>query len=197
MTLFLDGSCDATQDKGACLEIMKEHMPQEEIVSLAVREPVEWDRVCRCLEDAEAIVLAADVYMDSVPSCVLSFLERIEQAVIAGESIGARFYAILYTKLYEGEQTSIAMGILKNFCIHANIAWGRGLGIGGDGIKAGPRRKHADYRSGPLREQALFIREKMEGTDAYINPQKVSRNSYMRRINHEGKKSSRIKIAQS
>ena len=46
------------------------------------------------------------------------------------------FMPILYTDLYEGEQTSVAMGILKSFCCHANITWGRGLGIGGSNMAA-------------------------------------------------------------
>ena len=151
-------------------------------------------------------MLAADVYLDSVSANVLGFLERVEQAVIGGESIGGKFYAVLYTELYEGEQTSVAMEVLKNFCVHANIAWGRGLGIGGNKVEAvlGRRRLWslfragtADFRQRSLHEQALFIGKKMQGTDVYVKPEEVSRKEYIRKMNHEMKKSNRVKIAQN
>ena len=195
-----------TSDSAACAERIRECAQGEELVSVKIEEDMDWDRVCRYLEDASAIVLAADVYLDSVSSSVLRFLERVEQAVIDGESIGGKFYAILYTELYEGEQTSVAMEVLKNFCIHANIAWGRGLGIGGNRVRAVSRKRSlwglfhkgtVDFRLRSLCEQALFIREKLQGTDVYIKPDEVSRKKYIRRMNHEMKKSNRVKIAQN
>lgn len=205
MILFLDGGYTPACDSEGCLESIRENT-DEEIVSVCIEENMDWNSMYRYLEDAEAIVLTADVHMDSVSARVLNFLQRVEQAVIDGESIGGKFYAVLYTELYEGEQTSIAMGILKNFCIHANITWGRGLGIGGNGIKAVADRRSlwgrfkkniSDFRAVPLQEHAMFIKERMQGTDEYINPQKISRGGYIRRINHESKKSNRIKIAQN
>ena len=172
---------------------------------MRVEESMDWNRVCRFLEDAQAIVLTADVYMDSVSPRVLGFLEKIEQAVIGGESIGAKFYAILYTDLYEGEQTSIAMAVLKNFCERANITWGRGLGIGGNNLNAALKRRilrkkndrdMSDFRLGFLREHALFIREKVQGTDVYINPDEVSRGQYIRQNNRQMKKNNRVNFTE-
>ncbi len=125
--------------------------------------------------------------------------------MIGGESIGGRFYAVLYTELYEGEQTSVAMEVLKNFCVHANITWGRGLGIGGNKIETLLRkdsfwgRLHkstSDFRTASLQEHALFIREKIQGTDVYIKPEEVSRKGYIRKINQKMKKSNRVKFFQ-
>ena len=185
---------------------MREYLQQEELITAKITENMDWNKICRYLEESQAIVLAADIYLDSVSSEVLSFLERVEQAVIDGESIGATFYAILYTELYEGEQTSIAMEVLKNFCLHANITWGRGLGIGGNKLEAdsGKRslwkhlEKHmVDFRLRFLQEQALFIRERIQGTDVYIHPKDVSRKEYIRKMNRRVKKNNRVKIAQN
>ncbi|MDE7030933.1 MAG: hypothetical protein K2P63_13365, partial [Lachnospiraceae bacterium] len=120
MILFLDGGYAASDSSAMCMESIRENVQQEELVTVRIDEEMDWNRVCRYLEDAHAIVLAADVYLDSVSARVLQFLERVEQAVIDGESIGGKFYAVLCTDLYEGEQTSVAMGVLKNFCVHAN-----------------------------------------------------------------------------
>ncbi|MDE7001979.1 MAG: hypothetical protein K2P73_17105 [Lachnospiraceae bacterium] len=206
MILFLDGGYTQVDGSAACAECIREYARDEELISVKIGGEMDWDRVYRYLEDAHAIVLAADVYLDSVSANVLGFLERVEQAVIGGESIGGKFYAVLYTELYEGEQTSVAMEVLKNFCVHANIAWGRGLGIGGNKVEAvlGRRRLWslfragtADFRQRSLHEQALFIGKKMQGTDVYVKPEEVSRKEYIRKMNHEMKKSNRVKIAQN
>ena len=113
MIFFFDGESAPMPDGGIWIRSISENTQNEELISVRVEEGMDWNRVCRFLEDAQAIVLTADVYMDSVSPRVLGFLEKIEQAVIGGESIGAKFYAILYTDLYEGEQTSIAN---EEFC---------------------------------------------------------------------------------
>ena len=185
MILFLDGGYTQTAGNEACAELIQECTQKEALVSVKIEENMDWNRVFRDLEDADAIVLAADVYL---------------------ESIGGRFYAVLYTELYEGEQTSVAMEVLKNFCVHANITWGRGLGIGGNKIETLLRkdsfwgRLHkstSDFRTASLQEHALFIREKIQGTDVYIKPEEVSRKGYIRKINQKMKKSNRVKFAQN
>lgn len=206
MILFLDGGYTLANGNEACADIIQQCIQKEEFISVKIEEDMDWNSVYRYLEDADAIVLAADVYLDSVPSGVLRFLEKVEQAVIGGESIGGRFYAILYTELYEGEQTSVAMEVLKNFCVHANITWGRGLGIGGNKMETlllkdsfwGRHHKSTpDFRTASLQEHALFIREKIQGTDVYIKPEEVSRKGYIRKINQKSKKSNRVKTAQN
>jgi len=201
MILFLDGGYTLPAGSVACVESIQQYAQREHLVSVKIADDMDWNCVCRYLEDAQAIVLAADVYLNSVSSTVLRFLERVEQAVIDGESIGGRFYAILYTELYEGEQTSVAMEVLKNFCVHANIIWGRGLGIGGNQVEEVLHshffKKAEDFRLRFLHEQALFIKERVQGTDVYINPKEVSRKRYIRKINHEMKKINRAKIAQN
>ncbi len=206
MVLFLDGGFVSAADQDFGVDSMRGYFRQEELITAKITESMDWNQICRYLEEAQAIVLAADVYLDSVSSEVLRFLERVEQAVIGGESIGATFYAILYTELYEGEQTSIAMEVLKNFCFRANITWGRGLGIGGNKLEVDSGKSNfwkrigkqmIDFRLGFLQEQALFVRERIRGTDVYIHPKEVSRKKYIRKMNRHVKKSNRKKIAQN
>lgn len=206
MILFLDGGCASATDQNFGVNSMREYFRQEGLLTAKITESMDWNQICRYLEEAQAIVLAADVYLDSVSSEVLRFLERVEQAVIGGESIGAIFYAVLYTELYEGEQTSIAMEVLKNFCFRANITWGRGLGIGGNKLEINSGKSNfwkwmgkqmVDFRLGFLQEQALFVRERIQGTDVYIHPKEVSRKEYIRKMNRRVKKNNRVKIAQN
>ncbi|MBO5033902.1 MAG: hypothetical protein J6C19_15970 [Lachnospiraceae bacterium] len=204
MILLLDGGYTSACDSKGCLESIRQNT-DEEVISVTIKDAVDWNSVLRYLEDAGAIVLAADVHMNSVPACVLRFLQKVEQAVIDGESIGGKFYAVLYTALYEGEQTSAAMEILKNFCVHANITWGRGLGIGGNGIKTVAKgglkgifwKNASDFKMRSLQEHVMFIKERVQGEDEYVDPKRISRGGYVRRINHETKKNHRVKIAQN
>lgn len=198
MILLLNGGVSLAGDDFGYLDMLKENIASEELVTVLIGGEPDWEQTHRCLEEAAAIVLVCGVCMDGVPSHVLRFLEEVEQAVIGGESIPGKFYAILHTDLYEGEQTGAAMGILKNFCRHANITWGRGLGIGGNRVK--PTKKpsllsllwqgcHRGIRLDvPIMEHAMFIREQMQGKDDYISPSCVSRAHYMRRVNHTGRK---------
>lgn len=191
---------------GWYLDKLRQYLVNEEIKSVDIDKEIDWDNTHRYLEEAAAIVLVCNVVLNSIPSQVLSFLEDIEQAVRNGESIPGRFYSLLYTDLYEGEQTVVAMGMLKNFCIHANISWGRGLGIGGNRILRAQkplifRRNRAnlnmEYFDISIREQAVHIREHMYGVEDYICPIGVTRIGYMRQINHEIRKKHRVNIVEN
>lgn len=192
MILLLNGGVDIGENGFRYLEKLKENMNAEETVTIFLDGEIDWERTNRCLEEAAAIVLVSGVCMDGVPSRVLRFLEAVEQEVIGGESIPGKFYALLYTDLYEGEQTGTAMGILKSFCRHANITWGRGLGIGGSRMKPGRnlglllpgrKRRGCSHLDVPIMEHAMFIRECMQGRDGYISPACVSRKNYMWHVN--------------
>ncbi|MCM1184026.1 MAG: hypothetical protein NC337_11695 [Roseburia sp.] len=198
MIVLLNGGVPLAGDDYEYLDKLKENIASEELVTVPIGGETDWDWTHRCLEEASAIVLVCGVCMDGVPSHVLRFLEEIERAVIGGESIPGKFYAILHTDLYEGEQIAAAMGILKNFCRRANIMWGRGLGIGGSCVKPGKKPTlfsllwqgccgglHTDVS---IMEHAMFIREQMQGKDDYISSACVSRSNYMRYVNRAGRK---------
>lgn len=198
MILLLNGGVDIGEDGFRYLDKLKENMAFEEQVTILIDGGIDWERTNRCLEEAAAIVLVCGVCMDGIPSHVLQFLEAVEREVIGGESIPGKFYAILYTDLYEGEQTGAAMSILKSFCRHANITWGRGLGIGGNRMQSGMkwglmslfglRRRIRGCLDVPLMEHAMFIRERMQGKDGYISSAGVSRANYMRYVNRASRK---------
>ncbi|MDE6909849.1 MAG: hypothetical protein K2P44_05200, partial [Lachnospiraceae bacterium] len=57
-------------------------------------------------------------------------------------------------------------------------------------------RDMSDFRLGFLREHALFIREKVQGTDVYINPDEVSRGQYIRQNNRQMKKNNRVNFTE-
>lgn len=211
MILFLNGGI--SQDRNIwCINKLKNYIKTEEINTMNITEDIDWYELLYKLEQVSAVVLACDVHMDSIPAAVVTFLEKIEKEVINGAFIPGKFYAILHTSLYEGEQTELAMSMLKNFCDRANILWGCGLGIGGNQIiyaqpKVTCKKKWFGIKIDesslisaievPVAELAMRIREHSQVDDEYYTPVDISRSVYMRFVNKEAKRFHRVKMAQN
>ena len=61
MILFLDGGGTLAARDVACVEIIRKHTQSEELISIKIEDNMDWDRVCRLLDDANAIDPARDV----------------------------------------------------------------------------------------------------------------------------------------
>ncbi|MGE5678329.1 MAG: hypothetical protein ACM3ZR_09775 [Pseudomonadota bacterium] len=78
-----------------------------------------------------AWVFAFPLYVDGIPSHLLSCLCEMEQSGIDCKDI--RVYAIVNCGFFEGKQNCNALAILKNWCDKVGLAWGAGIGFGGGG----------------------------------------------------------------
>lgn len=78
-----------------------------------------------------AWVFAFPLYVDGIPSHLLSCLCKMEHIGIDCENI--RVYAIVNCGFYEGKQASNALAIIKNWCDKTGLVWGAGIGFGGGG----------------------------------------------------------------
>lgn len=45
-------------------------------------------------------------------------------------------FALINCGFYEGHQASLALEMMKNWCVNTGILWGQGIGIGGGGMLA-------------------------------------------------------------
>lgn len=90
-------------------------------------------------------VFAFPLYVDGVPSHLLSCLCKMEQFGIDCKSI--HVYAIVNCGFFEGKQTRNALSILKNWCNKTGLVWGAGIGFGGGGSLA--YMKSVPLGSGP------------------------------------------------
>ncbi len=79
-------------------------------------------------------VFAFPLYVDGIPSHLLSCLKQIEGVGFGGKSI--HVYSVVNCGFYEGVQNRIALKILNNWCIKAGFIWGMGIGLGGGGALA-------------------------------------------------------------
>lgn len=82
------------------------------------------------LRECDAIVLAFPLYVDGVPSHLLSCLCQLEKFFIGVKKKEIRVYSLVNCGFYEGHQNKIALEILENWCEKAGIKWGQGIGIG-------------------------------------------------------------------
>ena len=101
-----------------------------EKVTEKLRTPADYDRILEQLRGAQAVVFGVPLYVDSIPSHVLRFMEKMD--VFCREN-GLRLsvYCIANNGFIEGKQNEPMMQIFENFCVRAGLSWGGGVGIGG------------------------------------------------------------------
>jgi len=92
--------------------------------------------------EADLLVLAFPLYVDSLPSPVLNWLvscERLRsETARAGTTLRPQaMVAAANCGFYEGVQNENALAIVANFCTRAGIEWRGGLGIGSGGMLKG------------------------------------------------------------
>ncbi len=90
----------------------------------------DYDRILNTLKDAGAVVFCLPLYVDCVPSHVLSFLKEMEK-FCHENSLKLNVYVIANNGYIEGVQSEALLQIFRNFCTRSGLLWGGGIGIGG------------------------------------------------------------------
>lgn len=88
------------------------------------------------LEEADLVVLATPLYVDSLPAPVTAMLEILARRAAAAAR-RPLFLAIVNCGFPEAVHTDTALAICRAFAQRANLDWLGGLGIGGGGMLAG------------------------------------------------------------
>ena len=101
-----------------------------EKVSVKLRTPADHDPILEQIREAQTVVFGLPLYVDSVPSHVLRFLEKME--VFCRENgLHPAVYCVANNGFIEGKQNEPLMRNFEHFCDRAGLAWGGGVGIGG------------------------------------------------------------------
>ena len=95
-----------------------------------LRSPADHARILEQLRDAQAVVFGLPLYVDSVPSHVLRFLEEME-TFCRENGLKFRVYCVANNGFIEGKQNEPLMQVLENFCVRTGLVWSGGVGIGG------------------------------------------------------------------
>lgn len=98
-----------------------------EVISLkSVRD---YNNIRNRLADIDTLVFATPVYVDSIPSTTLEYLQKLEQC-IACEAYKFNVYAITNCGFYEGHQCQFALKTYELWCEQAGVRFLGGIGIG-------------------------------------------------------------------
>lgn len=112
-------------------EAQKTGSPGAETVEVGAHTPSIQESALKELKDADAFLFACPLYVDGLPSHLLSCLMQLEKASF---SDGKKYvYGIVNCGFYEGVQAKTALEILANWCERTGLAWGGGVGVGGGG----------------------------------------------------------------
>jgi len=79
---------------------------------------------------SEAIILMFPLFVHSLPSNTLKMLIELEENIKQQKKNDLILYSVVNNGFYEGKQNNIAFEIIKNWCEHAGVKFGGGIGQG-------------------------------------------------------------------
>ncbi len=104
------------------------------LMDFTFNKPSVTEEEIKGLRGCRAWIFSFPLYVDGIPSHLISCLRQLEQARIGSED--THVYGIVNSGFYEGRQNRNALAILKNWCGKAGFVWGMGAGLGGGGALA-------------------------------------------------------------
>ena len=122
----------AFSGSGLLLAEMRKSFPKDaELVCYELRRKNISEFTVKELIGMDAWVIFIPLYVDALPSHLLSCLMQIESAAPKKR---IKVYGVINCGFYEGEQTDVAFSVIRNFCTRCGFDFYGGLGIGGGGI---------------------------------------------------------------
>jgi hypothetical protein len=89
-----------------------------------------YENILAEFKNIDAVVFSVPLYVDSIPSHMISFLKQLEQFCI-NNKCKFLLYVISNSGFIGGKQNQAHLEQYKCWCEHSGITWGGGLGIGG------------------------------------------------------------------
>lgn len=129
-TVFINGSPKKKFSASAYFLSVQKFFVKGKKVKEVLRNKKDHNRILDTLKDADAVVFCLPLYVDGVPSHVLSFLKEME-GFCRENHLNLNVYAIANNGYIEGVQSEALMQVFRNFCARSGCVWGGGIGIGG------------------------------------------------------------------
>lgn len=105
-----------------------------EVCPLSLRKPSLDPQTISLLDSCDALVFVFPLYVDGIPGHLLSCLAALEQHRAKTGRSGGAVYGVVNCGFYEARQNTLALEMLRHFCMHAGYDWKQGVGIGGGGM---------------------------------------------------------------
>lgn len=99
-------------------------------VTEKLRNKNDHERILNELKNSDTVVFCLPLYVDGLPSHVLSFLKDMEH-FCNKNSVRLNLYSISNNGFIEGKQSETLLQVFQNFCVRSNLNWCGGIGIGG------------------------------------------------------------------
>ncbi len=129
-TVFINGSPKKKLSASGYLLDVQRFFTGGNTVKEKLTNKSDYKRILDTLKDADAVVFCLPLYVDGVPSHVLSFMKEME-LFCKDNQLRFNVYAISNSGFIEGNQNKALLQVLENFCIKSGINWCGGIGIGG------------------------------------------------------------------
>ena len=129
-TVFINCSPKKNLSASAYLVAIQRLFVNGKKVTKNLRKKSDFPGIFKELKDAESVVLCTPLYVDGLPSHVLTFLEEAER-FFKENQMHLNLYCIANNGFIEGRQNEPLMQVLENFCVRAGVRWCGGVGIGG------------------------------------------------------------------
>lgn len=128
--VFINGSPKKNCSASDYLLKLQTIFLKDKIISEKLRTKNDQNRILKQIETADIVIFSIPLYVDSIPSHILSFLVEMEH-FCKRYHLKLKIYAIANNGFIEGKQNQTLFHVLENFCIRSNIEWCGGIGIGG------------------------------------------------------------------
>jgi len=129
-TVFINGSPKKKLSVSSYLLGIVRLLVRGEVVTDQVRNVKDHERILNSIKDADTVVFGVPLYVDGVPSHMLTFMKEMEKFCVENE-IHLKVYVLSNGGFIEGCQNKALMQVFENFCRRCKFEWCGGVGIGG------------------------------------------------------------------
>lgn len=130
-TLILNGSPKKKLSMSRYIQkTVKIMLGSKDVKECTLHSKSEIPHALQQLKGIDALVITAPLYVDSIPSQLLAFLQEAE-AYCKMEGCHFSVYVLLNSGFIEGHQNECALDQYQCWAERAGLSWGGGVGIGG------------------------------------------------------------------
>lgn len=129
-TVFINGSPKRKFSASEYFLDVQRFFVRGNTVKEKLRTKNDYERILNTLVDADTVVFCLPLYVDGVPSHVLSFLKEME-CFCKNNNLQLNVYVIANGGFIEGNQNRALLQVFENFCTRSGLKWRGGIGVGG------------------------------------------------------------------
>ncbi|MEG0773759.1 hypothetical protein [Clostridium sp.] len=170
---FINGSPKAKDSASeSILKGLKNLFANDEMISeYHFRTPHVDNKHLEQIAECNVIAIAFPLYVDGIPSHMISCLSKMETFFYASPKHNIKVYALVNSGFYEGKQNSLALEMVENWCEKSGLTWGQGIGIGAGGML--PMISNVPYGKGPKKNLGEALKNLSNNISSYSRGENI------------------------